>query len=116
MKKKLIRETDLFTRINILLTETQKDSLESIKNELSLMSNAEMDNSTLIRALIDYFSKKPEQLEKIVSYALNTKGYEIVAQFEKMILEGSTDEEIIEKLGLGIDVITTGREKLKKSI
>lgn len=112
MKKKKVRETDLFTRVNVLLTEKQKDAFDEIKVELSLISNATIDNSCLIRAMIDFYSDKPKELIKLKSYALNTKGYEIVAQFKNLIQSGASDAEIKEKLGLSDSVIKSGRKKL----
>ena len=113
MKKKVIKETDLYTRINILLLDRQKNVLEELKDELSLISNAKIDNSCLIRGIIEFYSKNPSKLTDLKNYMVSQIGGIILERFEDMVASGATDDEIYNEIGIGKDIASDLREKLQ---
>jgi hypothetical protein len=111
MRKKQLTETELFRKINVLLTDKNKEQLEMIKEKISLLSNVEIDNSGFVRGVIEYFSDNPEELKKLVPYVKEAKGYNILLKFNEMIAQNKTPKEIEEELGISIEIVDKIKEK-----
>lgn len=111
MRPKQLTESELFRTLNILLSDKNKQQLEDLKEKASLLADVEIDNSGLIRGLIDYFDKHPEELKKVVPYIKELKGYNVLMKFNEMIAENKSDEEIEKELGIGKKIIS----KVKKN-
>lgn len=95
-----VTETELFRPVHILLLDINKKHLDELKAKISLMANMDMDNSGLLRALLEFIYDRQELLEDIVPYARKYKGFMILQQFLEMIQEQKTPEEIEEELGI----------------
>lgn len=115
MKKRSVTETELFRKMNILITDDLKEKMEYEKEKATLLADMEIDNSTLVRAMIWYFYDNDKQLKKLVPYLNKTKGYMMLETFNQMIEENAGIDEISKKLGISIDIIEKIEEKQKKS-
>lgn len=100
-----IRETDFFKQTNILLTKKHKEKLEELKRITTLSNNVEVDNSTFIRAMIEYLHDKPETCKNIRKYIVQNKGATYVTKFEVEKEIGKSNREIADVLGVDEDVI-----------
>lgn len=110
MRTKQLTESELFRTLNILLTDKNKQQLENLKEKASLLADVEIDNSGLIRGLIDYYDTHPEELKKVVSYIKELKGYNILMKLNEMIAENKSDEDIEKELGIGTEIINKVKE------
>ena len=111
MKK--IKETELFQRVNVLLLDRNKQQLQDLKEQLSLLGNIEVDNSALMRGMLDYFSDNPDELDKLVPYVKKTKGYHILKELHQMMDNNKTMGEIEKRLGISVELIEKLEEKQK---
>lgn len=99
------KETDFFKQTNILLTQKHKTKLRELKKIATIGNNIEVDNSTFIRAMIEFLYDKPEICKNIKKYIIQNKGATYVTKFEVAISEGNSPSEIAKSLGVEEDVI-----------
>lgn len=116
MKTRKIKETDLFTNVNVFLLDRNKEQLDTLKKNVSMMENVRMDNSALIRGMIEYFIDKPERLREMAPYARNMKGFHILNRFQEMLTENRTLQEVEDELGISIELSNEIKEKLDKKV
>ena len=100
-----INENMLFQRINVGLLKKNKEHMLELKKTLSLRNNIQIDNSGLIRAMIEYFTENPRRQEELDLYIKPSMGFEILNQLEEMLDKGCQLIEIEEKLGVGAEVL-----------
>lgn len=106
VKKKKVNETDLFSGIKILLVDKQKDkTMMALKENLSLISNIEVDNSTLVRSMIEYFSRNQDELLKLKDFVVEQKGYNLLRNIITMVVNGNSDEEIYAQIGVNVNIV-----------
>lgn len=108
------RETDLFQRINVLLLEKNKKQLEELKDKLSLIANVEVDNSAIIRGMIQYLMEHPDKLNEIAPYVKNAKGFNILQEFQTMLSQNTSLKEIEKRLGINIKMVRKNIEGRSK--
>lgn len=104
MRPKQLTESELFRKLNILLLDRNKEQLEEIKEKASLLADVEIDNSGLIRGIIHYFFENQDELKKVVPYVKEAKGYNILMQFNEMMDNDKSAEEIEQELGIGKEI------------
>lgn len=114
LKSKQITESELFKKVNILVSDRNKEQLESLKDRASLLANMRIDNSALIRGMLDYFDQHPDDLKKIIPHVTESKGFNILQEFQEMIHENKSLYEIEDKLGISIDIIKKVEKKLQE--
>lgn len=110
MRNKNITETELFRGLNILLLDSNKEHLEDIKEQASLLANVTIDNSALFRGIIEYFYKNPKQLKNLIDEVKENKGHKIVQDLQECFEKNMADEDIYLKTGIGIKII----QKIRK--
>lgn len=113
--KRPLNETDLFKSLNVFLLSRDRNQLKVLKDKTSLLANVKIDNSAFIRGMINYFYENQEELEKLVPYAVQTKGFNILAKFNQMLAENRTPEEIEQELGIDIQVVNKLTQQHKNS-
>lgn len=112
MKK--ITETELFDEIKILLLNENKVRLEKLKINCSKITNMSIDNSSFVRAVIEYFFANEEKLVELSDFLRNAKGFSILKSLEDMLAENASAEEIRSKLGINISIIKKIQKKINK--
>lgn len=115
MRRKTIAESEMFQKINVMLTDDLKEKMEYEKERATLYSDVEVDNSTLFRAMIAYLYDHEEVLKKLKPYIQQTKGQHLLKNLEQMMDENTDKEKITEQLGIGLDIINK-IEKRKRSL
>lgn len=110
MRKKGVTESELFRKMNILITDEGKEQLEYEKEKTTLLADMEIDNSALVRAMIAYFYENEKQLKKLVPFLVKTKGHTLLEAFNSMIEKNANPQEIQEHLGISVKLV----EKIDK--
>lgn len=110
-----VTETELFRAINILLLDRNKEHLDELKAKLSLISNIEMDNSGLLRAIVEYLYDHQELLPQIIPYATKYKGFVIHQEFVRMLEENKSPEDIEKELGISVSLIKELKRKKQRN-
>lgn len=103
MKK--ITETELFNEIKVFLLESNKSHLEDLKISCSKINNIVIDNSSFIRASIEYFFNNKDRLNELSEFLLDSKGFKILESLDEMLKNGSSVSEIHKKLGISVPII-----------
>lgn len=111
VKEKNIKETELFRKVNILITDKLKQQMNYEKEKATILSNMKIDNSTLIRAMIAYFYDNESQLRKLVPYLKQVEGQVMLEKFKEMLEKDAELEDIQNELGISIDIIRKIDEK-----
>lgn len=114
MRKKNITESELFRKMNILITDDLKEKMEYEKGRTTLLTDMEIDNSALVRAMIWYFFDNEKALKKLVPYLKKTKGQTILEEFHNMVEQKADVQEIQDKLGISIEIIEKIEQKQKQ--
>lgn len=114
MRKKSITESELFRKMNILITDELKEKMEYEKEKSTLLADMEIDNSALVRAMIWYFYDNDKQLKKLVPYLRKTKGHTMLEEFHNMIEQNADVKEIENKLGISVEIIEKIEQKQKQ--
>lgn len=105
MRKKNITETDLFRKVNIMITDDLKEKMEYEKERATLLSDVEIDNSTLVRAMIGYFYDNENAMKKLVPYLKKTKGHALLENLHEMMDKNVEAKTIEKQLGIGLDIL-----------
>lgn len=113
MKEKIFREYEMFQNVRIFLLDKNKDNLEILKEKTSMYSNIEVDNSGLIRAMIEFFIKNQELLKDLVPFVGETMGFVIEKKITEMFAKNCSDTEIEKATGIGKELIKQLRKKTK---
>ena len=108
---KKVTETNMFERINFLITSKRKKELDELKIKLSLISNVKIDNSTFLRGVINYFKENDEQLNILKDYMLKNKGKYLFNNLEDLIKNNASDEEIYNSIGLSSEKLNELKNK-----
>lgn len=111
MKNKNVTESELFRKANILLLDKNKDHLEELKEKISLLANVEIDNSGFIRGVIEYFYENQEELKKLVNTVKNYKGYNILMDFNELMGQNKSIEDINKRTGIGMEILKNIEER-----
>ena len=111
MRTKQLTESELFRKLNILLLDKNKDQLEEVKEKASLFADVEIDNSGFVRGVIEYFHENPDELQKIVPYIKEAKGYNILMKFNEMLEENKKPKDIQKELGIGVEIVSKIKKK-----
>jgi len=114
MRKKSVAESELFRKMNIMITDDLKDKMEYEKEKTTLLADMEIDNSALVRAMIWFFYDNEKWLKKLVPYLKKTKGHTLLEEFNNMIQQNADVKEIEQKLGIGIEIIERIESKQKQ--
>lgn len=99
------KETDFFKQMNILFTKRHKEKLDDLKKHTTLSNNIDVDNSTFVRAMVDYLHEHPEVCSNIKRYIIQNKGATYLTNFEVMVSEEKSIEQIADGLGVDVDII-----------
>lgn len=95
-----LTETELFSKTNVLLLEKNKKNLNTLKGRASLLTNTKVDNSGLIRGMIEFFNDNPDELTKVIPYVSKSMGFQVLEEVKSMLDSGIPIEDIIEKTGV----------------
>jgi len=91
--------------MNILITDELKEKMEYEKEKTTLLSDMEIDNSALVRAMIWFFYDNEKWLKKLVPYLKKTKGHNMLEEFQQLMEKDVELNEITNKLGIGLDIV-----------
>lgn len=97
-----VKETDLFKQFSLWLIERNKEHLDEIKEKVSMYANVKVDNSGVMRGIIEFLYEHPELLHDLAPYVAKYKGFNVLREFEGLINEGKTMQEIHDVLGIGV--------------
>lgn len=111
MRRKTIAESEMFLKINVMLTNDLKQKMEYEKERATLYSDVEVDNSTLFRAMIAYLYDHEEVLKKLKPYIQQTKGQHLLESLEQMMEDNTDKQKIQDQLGIGLDIINKIEKK-----
>jgi hypothetical protein len=114
MRKKNITISELFRKMNILITDELKEKMEYEKEKTTLLADMEIDNSSLVRAMVWYFYDNDQQLKKLVPYLKKTKGHNMLEEFHNMVEKNADVKEIENKLGISVEIIEKIEQKQKE--
>lgn len=101
----MAKETDFFKQTNISLSERHRNKLDDLKKLTVLSNNIYIDNSTFIRAMIDFLHDHPETCVNIKQYIIQNKGATFLTNFDILVEEGKSLKEISEIMGVDIKLI-----------
>lgn len=97
-----VKETDLFKQFSLWLIERNKEHLDEIKDKVSMYANVKVDNSGVMRGIIEYLYEHPELLREVAPYVAKYKGFNVLREFEGLVEDGKTIQEIQEAMGIGL--------------
>lgn len=99
------KETDFFKQMNILFTKRHSEKLDDLKKHTTLSNNVQVDNSTFVRAMVDFLHEHPEVCNNIKKYIVQNKGATYLTNFDVMVEEGKSIQEIADELGVDVKII-----------
>lgn len=115
MSPKPVKETDLFKQTLIFLLDGQRDDLEEMKTKVSLERQVKMDNSAMLRGMIEYFKDHPEAFDQMVDYALEMKGFRLIEKMRTLFDDGASLQTIEKEMGIGIEVSKEIKKRLQET-
>lgn len=111
-----VKETDLFKQISLLMLDRNKAHFDDLKEKLSMHANAKLDNSGMVRGIIEFLYEHQELLPPIASYVVQYKGFVLLESFLRMIRQNRTPQEIESELGVSVDHYEQLQKKYGKDL
>ncbi|WCF11416.1 hypothetical protein NDS46_31150 (plasmid) [Paenibacillus thiaminolyticus] len=96
-----VKETDLFKQFSLWLMERNKEHLDEVKEKVSMYANVKVDNSGVIRGMIEFLYDHPELLRDVAPYVAKYKGFNVHEEFINLVKQNKSIKEIQDAMGIG---------------